>query len=73
MLQRFLIDEFVLNSKTGLGNHNVDGFYFDDGLWRGDDSAPQTCATPHATVHNSAHVAHVAHGRNYGPLAIWLR
>jgi hypothetical protein len=32
MLQRFLIDEFVLNSKTGLGNHNVDGFYFDDGL-----------------------------------------
>ena len=30
-LRTFLIDEFVLNAKTGLGNPHVDGFFFDDG------------------------------------------
>ena len=29
-LRTWLVDEFVLNAKTGLGNSNVDGFYLDD-------------------------------------------
>ena len=29
-LRQWLIDEFVLDSNTGLGNPAIDGFYFDD-------------------------------------------
>ncbi len=38
MLRDFLVNEFILNSETGLGNPLIDGFYFDDG-WR-DSPAP---------------------------------
>jgi len=31
MLRDWLVSEFILNNDTGLGNANVDGFYFDDG------------------------------------------
>ena len=31
MLREFLINEFILNDKTGLGNKAVSGFFFDDG------------------------------------------
>ena len=30
-LRQWLVDEFVLGSAHGLGNANVDGFFFDDG------------------------------------------
>ena len=45
MLQDFLINEFVLNPRTGLGNPNVDGFYFDDG-WTKKPSAVPPWAPP---------------------------
>ena len=45
MLQEFLIKEFVLNSKTGLANPNVDGFYFDDG-WTTKPSPVPSWASP---------------------------
>ena len=49
MLRDFLINEFVLNPKTGLGNKAVSGFYFDDG-WSDKPSpvpawAPPTCVS----------------------------
>jgi len=45
MLRNFLINEFILNNKTGLGNANVDGFYFDDG-WTNKPAAVPPWAPP---------------------------
>ena len=45
MLEDFLINEFVLNPRTGLGNPNIDGFYFDDG-WTKKPSAVPPWAPP---------------------------
>ena len=45
MLQDFLVNEFILNPRTGLGNPNVDGFYFDDG-WSDTPSAVPPWAPP---------------------------
>jgi hypothetical protein len=39
-----LIDEFVLNNKTGLGNEAVDGFYFDDSWHKAPATAPPGAA-----------------------------
>ena len=30
MLQKFLIDEFIGSNVTGIGNKDIDGFFFDD-------------------------------------------
>lgn len=45
MLREFLINEFILNPKTGLGNPNVTGFFFDDG-WTDKPSKIPSWAPP---------------------------
>lgn len=45
MLREFLVKEFLLNAKTGLGNKNVDGFFFDDG-WTDKPSKIPSWAPP---------------------------
>lgn len=45
MLQDFLVNDFVLNAKTGLQNPNIDGFYFDD-YWTNTPSKVPPWAPP---------------------------
>ena len=45
MLREFLVNEFVLNKDTGLGNINISGFYFDDG-WTDKPSPVPSWAPP---------------------------
>jgi hypothetical protein len=45
MLREFLINEFILNDKTGLGNKAVSGFFFDDG-WTDKPSPVPSWAPP---------------------------
>lgn len=45
MLEDFLINDFVLNPRTGLRNPNIDGFYFDDG-WTNKPSPVPPWAPP---------------------------
>ena len=45
MLRQFLVDEFILNPKTGLGNSAISGFYFDDG-WTNKPSPVPSWAPP---------------------------
>ena len=45
MLRDFLVNEFVLNPSTGLGNKAVSGFYFDDG-WTDTPSKVPSWAPP---------------------------